>query len=52
VRFIVDGTLVVEHSETESIVGPGQDRFGFYFYTAVKVGNVKLYVKPLMDDMI
>jgi len=52
VRFIVDGTLVVEHSETEFIVGPGQDRFGFYFYTAVKVGNVKLYVKPLMDDMI
>jgi len=50
-RLYVDGVKALEHKENMSIMGPGHNRFGFYFNTAVKVRSVKLYVKQLPDGM-
>jgi len=44
-RLIVDGELVLEHKDRSPLVGKGHDRVGFYFYTANKVRDVKVYVK-------
>ncbi|MCA1810094.1 MAG: hypothetical protein ABR497_06935 [Kiritimatiellia bacterium] len=49
-RFMVDGKLIYEVDEPQSILGPDYDRVGFYFYTAAKVMDVKVYVKRLADD--
>jgi hypothetical protein len=49
-RMFVDDELVLEHTEKISIVGPEYNRVGFYFYTAAKVDNVRVYVKQLPDD--
>jgi hypothetical protein len=50
-RMFVDDELVLQHSEKMSIVGPEHDRVGFYFYTAAKVDNVRVYVKQLPNDL-
>jgi len=50
-RMFADGELLLEHSEKMSIMGPEHNRIGFYFYTAAKVSNVKVYVKQLANDL-
>ncbi|MFC1453883.1 DUF4838 domain-containing protein [Verrucomicrobiota bacterium] len=45
-KQFVDGELVQEYNEKEpSLTDAGQDRIGFYFWTACKIFNVKVYVK-------
>lgn len=51
VRMFVDGELVLEQDEKTSVIGPDQNRAGFYFYTACKVPEVKVYVKKLPDGL-
>jgi len=51
-RFIVDGHLLREEREEGSLVGDEQNRIGFYLYTAAKLRNVKIYIKPLDDGKI
>jgi len=51
-RFIVDGRLLHEAREEGSLVGEGQDRVGFYLFTAAKISDVKIYVKLLDDGKI
>jgi hypothetical protein len=50
-NLFVDGKTVLTAKEKKSFVGPGHDRVGFYFYTAVKVLNVKVYVKRLTSGL-
>ena len=47
VRFFVDGELILEYDERMSLLGSSQNHVGFYFYTAAKVDEVKVYVKQL-----
>ncbi|MFN2352656.1 MAG: DUF4838 domain-containing protein [Kiritimatiellia bacterium] len=50
VRLIVDGETVLEHVELGApLVAEGQDRIGFYSWTAYKVRNLKLYLKNVAD---
>ncbi|MBN1672845.1 MAG: DUF4838 domain-containing protein [Kiritimatiellae bacterium] len=49
-RLVVDDTVLLAHAESASLLGEGQDRVGFYLYTAARVRRVRVYVKPLMDD--
>lgn len=51
-RFIVDGQLLHEEREKDSLVGEEQNRVGFYLYTAAKIRNVRIYIKPLDDGKI
>ncbi|MFC1454325.1 hypothetical protein ACFLQL_04000 [Verrucomicrobiota bacterium] len=51
VRCFVDGELVLEDTDKQAVVGTDYDRVGFYFYTAAKVFNVKVYVKRLPNDL-
>ena len=51
-RFIVDGELLHEERDTASLVGAGQDRVGLYLYTATRVLDIRIYVKPLDDGRI
>jgi len=51
VRMVIDGKVVLEEEESESILGEGYDRIGFYFYTASKIDNLKLYVKRLPNGL-
>jgi Domain of unknown function (DUF4838) len=51
VNLFVNGKSVLAHRESASIVGNGHDRVGFFFYTPVKVLNVKVYVKRLDGGM-
>ncbi len=51
VRCFVDGELVLHDTDKQPVVGVGYDRVGFYFTTAFKVSNVKVYVKRLPNDM-
>ncbi len=44
-RLFVDGVLALEHQDEDPLTLSGQDRIGFYFYTASKVPEVKVYVK-------
>ena len=46
-RLIVDGEPVLDYEQRMSLMGSSQNRIGFYFHTAVKVDNVKVYVKQL-----
>jgi len=41
-----------EAREEGSLVGEGQDRVGFYLFTAAKIRDVKIYVKVLDDGKI
>ena len=50
-RFFVDGEQILSDTDKQPVVGVNYDRVGFYFYTAFKVTNVKVYVKRLPDDM-
>ena len=50
-RFYVDGQLVLEYDERMSMIGAKHNRIGFYFYTAAKVDDVKLYVKQLPNGL-
>ena len=50
-RLFVDGQRVLAFKEKMSLIGPTHNRAGFYFYTAVKVDNVKLYVKGLPNGL-
>ena len=50
-RMFVDEEPVIAHRESGSILGEQQNRVGFYFHTAAKVRNVKVYVKTLPDDL-
>ena len=50
-RLFVDGLLVIEARETQSILGGGHDRVGFYFFTAAKVLNVKVYTRRLSGGL-
>jgi hypothetical protein len=45
VRLIVDGIVVLDAVDKQFLLGEGQDRMGFFFYTAAKVDQVKVYVK-------
>lgn len=46
-RLFVDGKLVIATKDTSpALVGGGNNRFGLYFYTPVKVLNLKAYIKP------
>ena len=51
VRCFVDGELVLHDTDKQPVVGVGYDRVGFYFTTAFKVSNVKVYVKRLPNDL-
>lgn len=51
VRMTVDGETVFAHQEDVSVLGNGHDKVGFYFYTATKVHNVKVYVKTLIGGL-
>ncbi|MCA1808759.1 MAG: hypothetical protein LC725_04790 [Lentisphaerae bacterium] len=46
-RMTVDGETALLHEEDGSILGGGHDKVGFFAYTAIKVLNVKVYVKTL-----
>ncbi len=48
--MFVDGKLVIEARQGNPMNDPGHDRVGFYFYTAAKVSQVKVYVKRLEGD--
>ena len=50
-RLFVDGQRVLAFKEKMSLIGPTHNRAGFYFYTAVKVDSVKLYVKALPNGL-
>lgn len=50
-RLYVDGDLILEHEERMSVIGPENDRIGFYLYTAAKIDNLKVYVKELPDGL-
>ncbi len=50
-RMYVDGKLLYEYEERFSLMGVGQDRVGFYFYTAGQIHNVKVYLKRLPSDL-
>ena len=45
VRLIVDGAVALDAVEKQPLIGEGQDRVGLFFYTASKVGRVKVYVQ-------
>lgn len=50
IRMIVDGETVLEHEERGApLVTEGQDRIGFYSWTAYKVRNLKLYLKEVSN---
>jgi hypothetical protein len=49
--MFVDGRNVLTGRETASLLGDGHDRVGFFFYTAAKVLNVKVYVKRLSSGL-
>lgn len=52
-RMFVDGRLVLGASDKLSGGKIAEQKhIGFYFYTPVKVRNVKVYTKPLQDDFI
>lgn len=45
-RMYVDGKLILDREEAGgSLLGDGQDRAGFYLYTAAIIDNVKVYTK-------
>ena len=50
-RMFIDGVLIFEHKEQQSIMGQGHERIGFYFHTAAKVFDVKVYVKKLPSGL-
>jgi len=47
VRMIVDSKLVLDQPESSSILGPANNRVGFYSETSMKIDNVKIYTKQL-----
>lgn len=44
-RLFIDGALVLETQDKQSILSSEHNKVGFYFFTAAKVFNVKVYVK-------
>ncbi len=50
-RFWIDGQLIFEEREPNSMMGQGRDRVGLYFFTWVRVNEVRVYTKRLQDDM-
>lgn len=50
-RFFIDGELILQYRESGSIMGSGYDKVGFYFYTASKIKNVKVYVKQIAGGL-
>jgi hypothetical protein len=45
-RLFVDGKLALEEVDNDKpLTGPNNSRVGFYFYTAVRIFDVKIYVK-------
>jgi len=51
IRLIVDGEILIEAEDKKPIVGSDFDRVGFYFHTASKINNVKVYIKRLANDL-
>ena len=50
-RMTVNGETALSHEEDASILGGGHDKVGFYAHTAIKVLNVKVYVKTLTGGL-
>lgn len=50
-RFWIDGQLIFQENEPNSLMGPGIDRVGLYFFTRSRVDEVRVYTKRLGDDM-
>ena len=47
IKQFVDGIMIQDFKDDKPLLAAaGQDRVGFYFYTASKVFNVKVYFKP------
>lgn len=51
VSLFVDGESVLHSTEADSILGSGFDHVGWYFETAAKVYDVKIYVKRLASGL-
>jgi len=51
VRMVIDGKVVLEETESDSILGEGYDRVGFHFSTGSKIDNLKVYVKKLPNGL-
>ena len=51
VRMVIDGKVIMEEEESESILGEGYDRVGFYFSTSSKIDNLKVYMKRLPNGL-
>ena len=49
--LFVDGRNILTAREKESLIGAGHGRVGFYFFTPVRVTNVKVYVKRLSEGL-
>jgi len=49
--LFVDGKSILTAREKESLIGSGHGRVGFYFFTPVRVTNVKVYVKRLSEGL-
>jgi len=49
--LFVDGRHVLTARAKQSVIGEGHNRVGFYFYTAARVLNLKVYVKRLSSGL-
>jgi len=49
--MVIDGKVIMEEEESESILGEGYDRVGFYFSTSSKIDNLKVYMKRLPNGL-
>lgn len=45
------GKKALTYKEKSSVLGGGHDRVGFYFYTAAKTFNIKVYIKRLSSGL-
>lgn len=48
-RLSIDGKTLLEHAETESLMGDQHDHIGLSFSTPIKILGVRLYIKQLDD---
>jgi len=51
-RLTVDGKVIRQLREKTSLVGEGQDRVGFFFFSPTRVEKTSVYYKPLDDGLI
>lgn len=49
--MFIDGVAILSHQDDTYLMGGDQNRAGFYFYTANKVEQVKIYLKRLPNDL-